>query len=94
MKKEEWILRGNELERKFRSIAETLGKEHPLVTMMGELAWGRHNWELGVAAYLEQAIKRVGALEGYFEAMNIWARDNQPEAQRVMLKIWYGGERV
>lgn len=88
--KDEWLRRGQQREAAFRSIAAALGKEHPVTRMLGPLAYGRHHWELGGnTPTLQQAIVRAAALDGYFQAINIWARDNDRTAQDKLLAIWH-----
>jgi hypothetical protein len=88
MTKAEYILRGRLYEERFRRIAAALGKEHTITKMLGPLAWGRHDWELGPHPLLPQAIRCLGALEGYFAAINMWARDNDRVSQGMIVKIW------
>ena len=88
MKKEHWLILGNAYEQVFPNIAKLVGEKHPLYAMMGQLAWGRHNWEMGPMPTLQGAIRRAAALEGVFQTLNLWARDNAPELQRKMLAIW------
>lgn len=87
-----WLRLGNKREHAFKEIAKDLGKKHPITQMMGTLAWGRHEWELGVKATLADVIARASALDGYFHALNLWARDHSPEAQRMMINVWYRNE--
>ena len=91
MTKRDYILRGSIYEDRFRQIADVLGKEHTITKMLGPLAWGRHNWELGSYPLLAEAIRRAAALEGYFTAINMWARDHDGAAQEKIVKIWYEG---
>ena len=90
MTKRDYILRGSLYEDRFRQIAHVLGKEHTITKMLGPLAWGRHNWELGPHPLLPQVVLRAGALEGYFAAVNMWARAHDKIAQRQIIKIWHG----
>ena len=90
--KDHWIRLGNKREQAFKEIAKALGEKHPITQMIGTLAWGRHEWELGVKATLANAIARASALDGYFHALNLWARDHSTDAQRTMIKIWYAEE--
>jgi hypothetical protein len=77
----------------FRRIADRLGKENPVTKMMGSLARGRHKAEQGPEGNLRTAVKEYGFLEGYFDALNLWARDHDYSAQRVMLEEWPTGMR-
>lgn len=89
MKKADWIVRGAKKEAAFTEIARLLGENHRITRMMGTLAWGRHTWELGPNPLQVAAIRRDAALDGYFSALNLWARDNDQEAQKIMIHIWY-----
>lgn len=76
----------------FQDIAKNLGKEHPITKMMGSRAWGRHRFEQG--AYentLRSAITEMASLDGAFDIINHWARDNDTMAQRIMLKHYPSG---
>lgn len=77
--------------RAFRKIADELGKDHPITRMMGTLAWGRFKAEQGPGGTLRTAVEAYGFLNGYFDALNHWARDNDRDAQRVMLRHWPSG---
>ena len=89
MTKRDYILRGSLYEERFRRIATALGQDHTITKMLGPLACGRHDWELGPHPLLPQAIRRAGALEGYFAAINMWARDHDRGAQGKIVKIWH-----
>ena len=67
----------------FKDIAKELG-----VKMMGSRAWGRHSHEEGASGNLRTAIFEVGSLDGAFDILNTWARDNDRDAQKIMLKIY------
>ena len=71
-----------------QKIAKTLGEDHSLTKMMGSLAWGRHKAEQGPEGNLQTAIIEMAFLDGYFAALNRWARDNDTKAQRIMLNIY------
>ena len=89
MTKDRWVSLGSQREIAFREIAETLGKEHTVTKMLGSLAWGRHDWEMGGGKpTLERAIIRAAALHGYFQAINQWARRHDLTAQDQILAIW------
>jgi hypothetical protein len=77
----------------FVQIGKKLGKNHPITKMMGSLAWRRHNAEQGVDGNLRTAIREYSFLDGYFDALNLWARDNDTKAQRIMLDIFPRGMR-
>lgn len=47
MSKEELTIRSKRLISGFSETASKLGKHHPLVKVMGGLAWGRHGEECG-----------------------------------------------
>lgn len=76
-------------ERAFKAIADALGKDHAITRAMGPLAWGRHEFQGGPddKGVRYEALK-LGYLIGRFDSLNIWARDNDALAQRVMLKLW------
>ena len=88
MTKAEWQTLAWERRKWLQDIAKALGKEHPVTKMMGSLAWGRHNWESGPTPTLQSAIQEAAAVGGVFYILNLWARDNNMEAQRRMLDIW------
>ena len=75
----------------FVKIARVLGKKHPVVTLMGPLAWGRHHFEQGPDGNLRTAIREMSALDGMFHVLNVWARYNDPKAQAVLLKHYPQG---
>lgn len=77
----------------FTGIARKLGKDHEITRRMGSLAWGRSNAEQGPQPTLRSVTEEFGYLNGFFDALNIWARDNDPKAQRVMLSVWPSGYR-
>ena len=84
----DYIHRGSRKEAAFMAIATALGPKHPLTEMMGSLAWGRHDAEMGPHRTLRTAIYRDGFLAGAFWSLNHWARDHDSAAQRLMLDIW------
>ncbi len=69
-------------------IANKLGLEHPITKMMGSLAWGRHNAEQGPETSLRTAVREMAYLDGAFNVLNLWARDNDRKAQRIMLDLY------
>lgn len=73
----------------FQAIATELGKEHAITKMMGQLAWGRHDWEYGPDYGLQNVIVAAAALDGVFKVLNCWARDNDYAAQRVLVKHYH-----
>lgn len=75
----------------FRAIGATLGKAHPVTTLMGGLAWGRHDFERGPTATLRDTIEEFAYLEGVFCVLNTWARDHDRKAQCRMLDLWPRG---
>ena len=75
----------------FQQIADKLGKDHPITKMMGPRSYGRHPFETGPEVTLRNAIEGKASLDGAFDILNLWARDNDTEAQRVMLDIWPRG---
>ena len=72
----------------FRQIARKLGKEHAITEMMGNLAWGRGDFEGGMDSGLQDAIREMSALDGAFSILNLWARDHDTKAQRIMLDLY------
>lgn len=79
--------------RAFCVIAEKLGKKHPITKMMGEVAWGRNDFETGPELTLRKAVREMSALDGAFGILNRWARDNDSKAQRFMIKVYPRGFR-
>lgn len=75
----------------FQEIARKLGKEHRITLLMGPLAWGRNEYEHSPGRTAANAHEEFGYLEGCFHILNIWARDNDQQAQRSMLKLWPHG---
>jgi hypothetical protein len=86
--KKDWEYMASRRRRAFQHIAEQLGKTHPITKMMSERAWGRNKHERGPDYTLHDVILETGALDGAFDVMNGWARDNDPKAQQVMLAIY------
>lgn len=80
--------------RAFQQIARTLGKDHPITKMMGSLAWGRSHAERGPDSTAQDVAVEFGYLQGYFDALNFWARDHDAKAQRVMRRLWPSGYRT
>lgn len=77
--------------RAFPKIAKELGEEHAITKMMGSLAWGRHPWDGALPLSLQDVIRAASGLDGVFHTLNLWARDNDYLAQRVLLKHYDGG---
>jgi hypothetical protein len=75
----------------FQAIARKLGKDHSITKMMGTLAWGRFKCEGGPSGGLREAVEAKGFLDGSFDILNLWARDNDSKAQRIMLEIYPSG---
>lgn len=75
----------------FKAIADKLGPKHEITRMMGSLAWGRSNFEQGGDSNLQTAIREMSGLDGFFDAINHWARDHDSNAQRVMLDLYPRG---
>lgn len=74
-----------------QKIADKLGKDHQITKMMGTMAWGRNNSEPGVSAGLREYVEAKGFLDGAFNILNLWARDNDLNAQRIMLSVYPSG---
>ena len=91
MLKAEWMHLAAKRRNAIQEIAKALGKDHAITSMMGSMAWGRHDWE-GIPGTTQGAIRQASALEGAFWVLNIWARDNDSVAQSKMLDIWYKQE--
>ncbi len=93
IKRDAWCRLAAKRKRAFKQIAEQLGKEHPIVILMGSLAWGRHGAEFGPDGGLQDYVREVGFLDGVFDVLNRWARDNDSAAQRDVLSIYPRGFR-
>ena len=87
-KKQDYDLMANHRKIAFKRIAEKLGNEHPITKMMGSMAWGRNKAEQGVEQSLRTAVREMSFLDGAFEILNTWARDNDRTAQRIMLDLY------
>jgi hypothetical protein len=87
-KKDDYNLMAHKRVYAFVSIARALGKDHAITKMMGSLAHGRHHFEQGPSGNLQTAVREMAALDGYFDCLNLWARDNDPKAQRVMNDLY------
>jgi hypothetical protein len=76
----------------FKRIADALGENHAITKMMGGLAWGRYDCEPSPSNKgLRAGAEAKGFLDGYFASLNLWARDNDTKAQRVMLDLYPRG---
>jgi len=89
--KDDYVYMAWKRKHAFQKIADELGKEHPVTKMMGTLAWGRHAGEHGPDFGLREAIYEMAFLDGFFEVLNLWTRDNDGKAQRVMLEHYPRG---
>lgn len=78
----------------FTRIASELGEDHQITKMMGSLAWGRHGAEYGPGGGLKDAVEAFGFLNGFFACLNLWARDNDRKAQKMMLDNYPRGMEV
>ena len=87
--KQQYLEMGTRRESALMEIARTLGEKHLITKMLGQLAWGRHNWETGPSPTLAGAITRAAALDGVFHTIHLWARDNDLMAQRKIPAIWH-----
>jgi hypothetical protein len=86
--KHEWEMLAARRKHGFRKIAETLGESHSITRMMGSLAWGRSAADFGPDGGLQDVIRQASFMDGFFDCLNLWARDNDAEAQRVMLRFY------
>lgn len=78
--------------RAFTLIADKLGKNHEITKMMGSLSYGRHRWERGPDRQgLRDCATEFGFLCGFFDCLSLWARDHDPNAQRIMLELMPSG---
>ena len=86
--REEWETLASRRGRSLWQICQELGDDHTITKMLGSLAWHRHEWETSTPN-LQSTIVEAAALEGVFSVINLWARDNDPEAQRKILRLWH-----
>ena len=86
--REEWASLALRRERALWQICQELGEKHPITKMLGTLAWRRHQWETSTPN-LQSTIVEAAALDGVFAVVNLWARDNDPEVQRTILRLWH-----
>jgi hypothetical protein len=75
----------------FQKIADRLGKIHPITIMMGGRSYGRHKFEQGPEKSLQKAIIEMASLDGAFDILNTWARNNDLAAQKIMLEEYPQG---
>jgi hypothetical protein len=87
-KKKDFEHMANKRRNALSVIADKLGKEHTITKMMGGMAWGRNNPEPHPGYGAKDAIRGMGYLDGSFHILNIWARDNDRTAQKIMLAIY------
>jgi hypothetical protein len=90
-KKEDYVSMARARVTAFQRIARELGPEHAITKMMGTLSHGRHQCEHGTDFGLREAVEEKGFLDGFFNCLNLWARDNDGKAQRVMLNHYPSG---
>jgi calcineurin-like phosphoesterase family protein len=69
-----------------QNIANELGGKHEIVKLMGNLTYGRSNFEHGPDYGLQDAVREMSALDGVFDVLNRWALMHDQKAQRVLLK--------
>ena len=87
-RREDYEARRSRQQRAFREIARQLGEAHAITKMMGTRAWGRHPFEGGPEQTAKGVIYEVGAFDGAFDILNLWARDHDSRAQQIMVKLW------
>jgi len=86
--KDDYLYMADMRRHAFMEIAAKLGKEHAITKMMGGMAWSRSRAEQGPEPTLHSAIREMAFLDGYFDALNLWARDHDYGAQQTMLNIY------
>lgn len=89
--KNDFLSMGRAREIALAQIARKLGKNHAITKMMGVAAWGRSDFETGPEPKLRDAIEWKAGLDGMFCILNMWARDHDSAAQRVMLNLYPRG---
>jgi hypothetical protein len=74
-------------EHAFIRIVGRLGPAHAITKMLGPLAWGRYDAapSPGNEGRLRAEVAAKAFLDGYFAAINLWARDHDAKAQRVLI---------
>ena len=86
--REEWEGLAHHHQQALWAICNELGEAHTITKMLGTLAWRRHDWETS-EPNLQSTIVEAAALDGVFSVINRWARDNDPEVQRKILRLWH-----
>ena len=72
--------------RAFRTIASELGKDHMVTKLMGNLSYGRHDWETGPEVTLRKSVRAMSALDGVFQTLIRYTNAvNDMKAQNVLL---------
>ena len=75
--------------RALERVATILGKDHLLTKRMGAYAWGRCHAEQGPHCTLQGYIRHASILEGFYDCLNLWARDHDQAAQRILIQEWH-----
>ncbi len=76
----------------FQFIARKLGENHKITKMMGGLSHGRNDKEGNIEGHnLRSAVEEKGYLDGCFHILNLWARDNDRKAQKVLHEFYPSG---
>lgn len=87
--KEEYKRRERAAVRAFVNTAKELGKGHSMTRLMGSLAWGRHPFERGPSDQgLKDCIYAAAGLDGMYQVLNMWGREYDTAAQRVLIDQW------
>ena len=93
-KKAEYDARARAYVRAFRRVASELGDSHPLVALMGSLAWGRYEAEGGPDQdTLRDAAVRYGFLWGVERLLVCWCNQNGHDDARNVLVSAVRSER-
>lgn len=71
----------------FVKIATELGPDHVITKMMGPLASGKIDGT-SFSFSLQDAVREVAFLDGYYSCLSRWASDNHTGAQVVMNKTY------
>lgn len=73
MKKADYEAQINAYRSTFMAVADKLGKDHPMVKLMGGLAWGRNDAERGPSEQtLRAAAVEYGFLRGCERMLVAW----------------------